>query len=273
MRPTRSPHPRFFLTSLAAALVFLLAGCGGGGGEGGGFVDPITAAPPSSLDQAGYRPGTTEYQYGYASLPNIPIAGAPTDADFSRWAMLHDGATYHLFCFAEGADNTLYRFGFNDSTRTYEFGYGGPSVYGITDIPAAADPSSIGMLHDGRDYRLYMRGLSDRTQLFQFGLDPSTNEFRYGFRSISVIATTGLPADADLERWGMLHDGTTYRQYVGVTGAPDAMYQFGFDGRTYAYGYSSIPRLSIVDMPETSLRSSFALLHDGTTYRFYHLAE
>jgi hypothetical protein len=268
-RPSPSP-----VRSLLASLVFvlLLAGCGGGGDGGGGLVDPITTNPPTSLNQAAYRPGSTEYVYGLNSYPNMAIQGAPADTDYSRWAMLHDGVNYELYFMALGSNERLYRFGFDSAAVAYVYGHAGPSTFAIRDAPAAADPSSIAMLHDGADYRLYMRGVSERTKLFQFGLNTGTGEFIFGYRSIDIIETTGIPADADLDRWGMLHDGTTYRQYVGQQGNTNTLYQFGFDGRSYEYGYSSIPVLSVVDMPATSLASTFAMLHDGSDYRFYNLA-
>ena len=51
----------------------------------------------SSVNQGAWVPLTTRYEYGYRSIPNIPITGAPPDTNFSRWAMLHDGSAYRLY--------------------------------------------------------------------------------------------------------------------------------------------------------------------------------
>ena len=269
---------RALLTGFVACLAMGLTACGGGGGGGdqGGGDQAIGAGPgeapaPTSLDQAAYRRGTTEYEFGLNSIPNIPIVDAPEDTDFSRWAMLHDGSTYRLYFFVKDSDTTMYQFGFDG--RAYTFGHDSIPQLEITGAPSEANPGSFAMLHDGRDYRLYMRGRSNPTQLFQFAFNPTTGNYEYGFRSIPVIDTTGLPADADLGRWAMLFDGSTYRQYVGVAGRTDAMYQCGYNGRTYAFGFDSIPTLDIVGTPATSDTSSFAMLHDGADYRFYHLAD
>ena len=117
-----------------------------------------------------------------------------------------------------------------------------------------------------------MRGRSNPTELYQFAFNPASRNYEYGFRSIDIIDTTGLPADADLSRWAMLYDGTVYRQYVGKAGSPDVMYQCGFNGSSYAFGHRSIPELNIVGMPADSDTTSFAMLHDGADYRFYHRA-
>ena len=275
----RFPHDKTKQTHFLAALCcsfLLLAGCGGGGGgdltnpggqPGGPGLGESGDPAPASVNQAGFNGST--YQFGYASLPNIKFEGAPDDTDFSRWAMLHDGNTYRLY-FMRASGASLYQFGFNPSTATYEFGYDSIPEIGITGIPADADTSSFKMLHDGADYRLYMRG-TDQTKLYQFAFNG--NSYEFGFRSIDVISTAGAPADADWSRWAMLHDGTVYRQYLGKLGTEDQIYQFGFDGRNYAYGHRSIADLSITGMPESSETESFSMLHDGSTYRFYHLSE
>jgi hypothetical protein len=262
-----------FLAALCCTFL-LLAGCGGGGGGGEpgqgqiggpGGIEGGGDLPPTSLNQAGFNGST--YQFGHDSIPNITFTGAPADTDFSRWAMLHDGRTYRLY-FWRASGSSIYQFGFNPSTSTYEFGYDSIPEIGITGIPADADTSSFKMLHDGANYRLYLRGF-DRTKLYQFAFDGST--YAFGYRSISVLNTDGAPADADFDRWAMLHDGTTYRQYIGKLGTEDQIYQFGFNGRSYLFGYNSISVLSITGMPESSETESFSMLHDGRTYRFYHL--
>ena len=240
----------------------------GGGSSGGGSTPPV---PATGLNQAAWESGTTNYVYGHNSIPNIPISGAPADADFTRWAMLHDGTTYRLYFFKQGSNDTLYQFGYNPATTTYEYGFNSIPTLQITGAPAEADPSSFAMLHDGSVYRLYMRGLSDPRKLYQFGWDGST--YAYGHMSIPVLDTTSAPVDADFSRWAMLHDGGVYRQYVAKAGSADTLYQFGWNGGTYEYGHMSIPQLSILGMPANSRFDSFAMLHDGGDYRFYHLAD
>ncbi len=73
----------------------------------------------------------------------------------------------------------------------------------------------------------------------------------------------------------MLHDGATYRLYLGKDGNEDAMYQFGYNAGSsdYEYGYKSILQLSLAGTPVGSYTDDFAMLHDGSNYRFYYLAE
>lgn len=254
--------------ALAAACLLVLAGCGGGGGDDG----QVLGARPRfvSLEQAAFD--GSQYAWGAGgAVPTLAIVGAPDDADGSRWAMLHDGTRYRLYCMRLGDDGTLYQFGYNASTRSYEYGYDSIAQLGITGTPPGADTSSIAMLHDGADYRLYMRDRSNPLDLHQFAYNGATGDYEYGYRSIARITTSGLPADADLGRWAMLHDGTTYRQYVAQAGSSTTLYQCGFDGRTYAFGYGSIPEIRVVGMPADSDTASFAMQHGGGAYRFYHL--
>ena len=266
---------RGLLFSLLCCVALLLAGCGGGGGDddpiGGDFgqVSGDTDPLPTSVNQAAYQGGST-YAYGHNSIPSIPFTNAPADTDYDRWAMLHDGATYRLYFMKQGT-TTLYQFGFNGSA--YDFGHDSIPEIEVGGMPADADTSSFKMLHDGRDYRLYMRSLSDPRNVYQAAFNPSTSQYEYGFRSIDVIATTGLPADADLSRWAMLFDGSVYRQYVARIGSETVLYQCGFDGASYAFGHRSISTLDVIGMPENSETASFSMLHDGADYRFYHLAD
>lgn len=262
-------HPARPVLPLALALLLTLAACGGGGGAG---EDGAAAPRFEGLAQAAYVAGSARYEYGHGSaLGEIAISGAPADADGSRWAMLHDGSRYRLYCMRLGDDATLYQFGYDGATQSYVFGYDSIAQLGITGTPPGADTSRIAMLHDGADYRLYMRDRADPWRLHQFAFNPASGSYEYGFRSIAAIQTSGVPADADPDRWAMLHDGTTYRQYVAQAGSATTVYQFGFDGRTYAYGHDSIARLSIDGMPSDSDASTFAMLHDGGRYRLYRL--
>lgn len=55
-------------------------------------TDPFISE--NSLHQAAFVVGTSTYRFGHNSIPNIEIIGAPTDTDFERCAMLHDGFSY-----------------------------------------------------------------------------------------------------------------------------------------------------------------------------------
>ena len=263
------PLHRLSLIALLCCLAVGLAACGGGGAAPDTDDDVEAAGPPSSLHQAAYEGGST-YAYGHNSVPNVRIVGAPEDTDYTRWAMVHDGVRYRLYFMKQG-ELTLYQFAFNGSA--YEFGFDSVAVLEVTGMPPEVDPSSFKMLHDGLDYRLFMRGSEDTSLLYQAAFNPATVRYEYGFRSIDAIDTEGLPADADLTRWAMLFDGAVYRQYVGRTGSTHELYQCGFDGRAYSFGYRSIGEITVVGMPESSITSSFSMLHDGADYRFYHLGQ
>ena len=247
---------------------FILQACGGGGGD-----DTTNTQQDLSLNHAGYNPSTRTYQHGYKSISNIMISGQPNDLDWSRWAMLHDGTTYRLYFFKTGSNTTLYQFGYNPNTATYEYGYNSINELTITNRPTDADPNSFAMLHDGVDYRLYMRSIRNPARIYQFAFNRSTSRYEYGYRSIPVIDVTGAPTDIDWDRWGMLHDGSVYRHYVFKKGSEKTFYQFGFNpgASDYQYGYRSIPTLNVENMPSNSDSNSFAMLHDKVDYHFYFL--
>ncbi|HMW48431.1 MAG TPA: hypothetical protein PKD17_19160 [Cellvibrionaceae bacterium] len=224
-------------------------------------------ANAQSLNQGAYVPGTTTYQYGYNSIPNIQISGAPADTDFKRSAMLHDGSTYRLYFFKKNSTNTLYQFGWNGSV--YQYGYNSIPILTITGAPADANPQKFAMLHDGTTYRLYFLS-QDKTKLHQFGWDGSS--YKYGYNSIPVIPITGAPADTDKNRWEMLHDGKDYRLYFAKSGVNNTLYQFAWNGASYQYGYNSIPVLTLQGFPANSDFSSFDILHDDANYRIYFIA-
>lgn len=267
------------------ALVLSLAACSGGNGETAVPVGTGTTTTPSpspspaftagSLNQAAYVAGTSTYRFGHNSIPNMVIADAPADADYTRWAMLHDGAVYRLYLFKQNTNDTLYQFGFNSRTRQYEYGHQSIPELKLTNIPDDADTSRFAMLHDGRTYRLYFRARSNIFTMYQFGYNPSTQNYEYGHNSIPSLFITGAPADVDTSRWAMLHDGSDYRLYLGKTGDENTMYQFGFNPSSidYEFGYRSITQLTLADTPEDSFKDDFAMLHDGADYRFYYLAE
>jgi len=98
-----------------------------------------------------------------------------------------------------------------------------------------------------------------------------STRYVFGHNSIPNIPVAGQPNDTDGYRWGMLHDGTDYRLYFMKAGTNDKIYQFGFDrpASTYVWGHNSIPEISIVGTPGDADTRSFAMLHDGTDYRFY----
>ena len=117
---------------------------------------------------------------GHNSIPKIEIVNAPSDVDWKRHAMLHDGRTYRLYFFKKRSSDTLYQFGFNPQTKQYEYGYKSIPVISIVGKPRQASAKSIAMLHDGRTFRLFMQNKRDPSTLHQFAFNPSNNRYEYG---------------------------------------------------------------------------------------------
>ena len=98
---------------------------------------------------------------------------------------------------------------------------------------------------------------------------PGTNNYQYGHNSIPNIPITGEPADTNFARFAMLHDGSAYRMYFFKGSTNDTLYQFSWNGSSYAYGHNSIPVLTLTNAPADADASSFSMLHSGGHYHAY----
>ncbi len=141
----------------------------------------------------------------------------------------------------------------------------------ITGIPRNASTRQFAMLHDGSVYRLYLQDRNDFSLLHQFGFNRRTSNYEYGHQSIPQLRVTGFPRDTDWRRWAMLHDGRDFRFYAFRAGSRSEVYQAGYNAgaQQYQFRYRSIPVLNMDGFPHHSNRSSMAMLHDGTDFRFY----
>ncbi|WP_214408986.1 hypothetical protein [Sphaerisporangium fuscum] len=223
-----------------------------------------------SLNQGAWVPGSDKYEYGYNSISNIPITGAPPDTNLRRWSMLHDGSAYRLYAFKGSSRDTLYQFAWNGSS--YAYGYNSIPVLTLANAPADADPSSIAMLHSGEAYHAYLRRLGDPTVLYQFVYVPGTTTYQWSYANyIPTLKVTGFPADTDWSRWTMLHDGSAYRIYAFHYGENDQIAQGSWNAGAseYQYSYNSVPELKLTNFPADSDVGRAAMLHDGGNYRFY----
>jgi hypothetical protein len=100
---------------------------------------------PQLLYQFLWVPGTTTYEWGRApAIPTLEVAGFPSDTDWARWMMLHDGAAYRLYAFKLGSNTHLY-------------GHRSIPVLTLDGTPADSNLASAAMLHDGSAYRFYFQ--------------------------------------------------------------------------------------------------------------------
>jgi len=112
----------------------------------------------TALHQFFNTAGNDDFVYGgNGAFKKIDITGGPNDADWSRWAMLHDGDKFRLYAMKSGTNDTFYQYVYNPSSGDYEYGFGNAiTTLTISDIPVLTDRQSFAMLHDGDKYRLYM---------------------------------------------------------------------------------------------------------------------
>lgn len=220
-----------------------------------------------SLHQFTWVAGTSTYRHGGAALR---ITDAPSDADLTRWSMLHDGDAFRFYCFKGRSTDTLYQF--SRDGEVYRFGHRSIPELKLVEFPDDADSDSFAMLHDGRDYRLFLRRKNDPHTLYQAAWVAGTPSYRFGHRSIDTIPITGFPESSDPSRWSTLHDGADYRIHIGRQGAPDHFYQGTYDRDAHAYRFD---HHNLGDAPLVTLEGGppnlhgLAMLHDGNDHHIY----
>ncbi len=67
----------------------------------------------------------------------------------------------------------------------------------------------------------------------------------------------------------MLHDGSAYWMYLFRGSTADTLYQFAWDGSSYAFGHKSIPVLTLTGAPTDVDASSLSMLHSGGACHAY----
>lgn len=153
---------------------------------------------------------------------------------------------------------------------TYQYGHNSIPNIMITGAPLDTDRSRMAMLHDGERFRMYFFKVGSNDTFYQFAYNPSSGTYEYGFDSIPVLKVVNMPVDADPSSFAMLHDGTTYRFYM-QSKTTKRIYQAAFNTGTqrYEYGYNSINFLNLTKAPADTDFDRWAMLHDGSAYRFY----
>jgi hemin uptake protein HemP len=112
---------------------------------------------PTTLYQAAWVAGTSDYRFGHDSIPTLSVTQFPADADWSRWTMLHDGAEYRYYVFRSGSGTNFYQGAFNRPANAYEYAHRSIPELTVVGAPDDSDTRSAAMLHDGTDYRLYFQ--------------------------------------------------------------------------------------------------------------------
>lgn len=98
---------------------------------------------------------------------------------------------------------------------------------------------------------------------------PGSNTYKFSPTTGPTLSITDAPADTNWPRWAILHDGINYRLYTFKGSSPNTLYQFGWNGEAYQYGYNSEPELTIHDIPEDTDISSVSMTFGESNYRLY----
>jgi serine/threonine protein kinase len=106
-----------------------------------------------SLYQCSYDEKKQTYRYGFKSIPEIKIIGAPEDTEWNSWSMLYDGSSYRLYVKSSERMNVLYQFSFDG--YAYVYGYNSIPEITVKNMPKLNYVKKFNITHDGGDYRFY----------------------------------------------------------------------------------------------------------------------
>lgn len=178
----------------------------------------------------------------YSFQNPINVAGAPADADWSRWAMLYSTETnqgtelFRLYCFKKGTNDVIYQFGFNRGARQYEYGYQSTTPLRITGVGPTVNTSTFNMLHDGVSYRMYFQDSHNDRLLHQYVWNG--REYQVEDRT-PTLNLQGLPANADMRKTAMCYaKGSNlpgYHFYTVAQGTDAPLIQLMFKQSARAY--------------------------------------
>lgn len=144
----------------------------------------------------------------------LDIVDAPSDADMSSIAMLHDGTNYRLYALSLSNPLSVHQFSYDKATAAYVYGHDSIPEIEVTATPQGADWGAWATVGDGADYRLYTFASAARDTLVQHAYNPDTGTYEYGFNGISDIPVGPIPPDALTGDMAMVHDGQRYRLYL-----------------------------------------------------------
>lgn len=111
---------------------------------------------PTTLYQFG-RAGDV-FRLGYRSIPAMRLAGLPTDADPTRWAMHHANGVYRVLVGKDGDASTYYQLGFDGARGSYVFGHDSRRTIHVEGMPGDADRRSFASVYADGYYRFYHLG-------------------------------------------------------------------------------------------------------------------
>ena len=153
----------------------------------------------------------SSYRHVTGSRRELTLDGFPADVDTTNFSMTHDGSRYLIYRPRQGHPNTFYRGAWASGTSSYRY-ESTPASFTATGFPADTDFSRFDTLHDGTHHRFYAFKQGSNTHIYQGALNPATNAFEYGRDSADQVLQSG-PANSNIRRSAMLHDGTDYRFY------------------------------------------------------------
>lgn len=236
-----------------------------GGGESGGEDETgdtnDDALPPAPrVWVATLDDGTSTFEVTDA----FALSSGPADIDWSTFGLLDDGGLQRLyFLSADGA--SVYQFGFNSGSDTFEFGFESIDNLPLVGIPGEANTSSFGMAYAG-GYALYMLSDDQRTA-YGFGYDGALDVYSHGFDAPGSTSIVGAPEGVDWSGWAVAGNGGSTTLYAFASEDHDALVQFERSGDAFTFVDASLS-LDLAGL-EGSPSTDFAVTHDGASTRLY----
>ncbi len=277
-----------FRRLLYVTLLFFVFGCTPP--EEGGVENQI---PASTLKEGDYNASANSFDFTFSPQSVAAVIDAPSNTDYSRGAMAHDGVKENLFYFREGSSDTfLYWFQRDTSIEVdpnaevdpITFEGAEVNVYKLHEnrpmitLPSPAadiDRRYFSTVYDGASYKLFFLSRTE-LKLYQF----IYNDVERGFileEGEPEIPIRLAPADINMNRWALVVDDysgscpsdgfTAYILYI-AKGNTNEFYSFRLfqnctDENDVGFDFlSTAPRLKFNNLPPSILQDNPMLLHD-----------
>ena len=192
------------------------------------------------------------------------LSPGPADIDWSTFGLLHDGGLQRLYFLSADGDS-VYQFGFNGGSDTFEFGFESIDNLPLVGTPGDADASSFGMAYAG-GYALYMLS-DDRRTAYGFGYDGGLDVYSHGFDVPGSTSIEGAPDGVDWNGWAIAGSGSSTTLYAFASEDHDALVQFERSGNAFALVDAQL-NLDLAGL-EGSPSTDFAVVRDGASTRLY----
>lgn len=108
---------------------------------------------PATYYVFAFNINSKHYEYTKKSLN---ITGMPSDTDWQRTSILHDGVDYRFFAMRSGTNHLFYQAAYNPTAGNFQYSFRSIPMLSLVGTPPNSNTKAFSMLFDGTDYRFYL---------------------------------------------------------------------------------------------------------------------